>query len=306
MFKSIAQDVKQQFAFGNRITRLIIFNTAIFIVVNLIRLFYTIGSGFNPSGGFNQFLKYLALSSDLSFDFTHPWVFLTHMFLHLGFFHFLFNMLFLYWFGRILGDFLGDHRIYPVYLLAGATGAIVFLIAAPFSGASMAYGASAAVMGIVAAAGTIAPDFNIRLMFIGNVRLKYIVLILIALDVFALGSMSNFGGHIAHLGGALFGFLFIKMLQRGSDISEPVNKLFGWFQSLVSNDPSPRKKKSTMYARHIRQGQSKAQGRRSSDRSPRPDDHQKRLDVILEKIKEEGYDSLSPEEKEFLFQASKK
>ncbi len=272
------------------------------MAVNIIRLVFTITSGGNPDGGFDQFLKYIALSSDLSFDFMHPWVFLTHMFLHIGFFHFLFNMLFLWWFGRILGDFLGDHRIYPVYLLAGMVGSIVFLIAAPFSGAAIAYGASAAVMGIVAAAGTIAPDFNMRLMFIGNVRLKYIVLVLIALDVFALGSMSNFGGHIAHLGGAFFGFIFIKMLQRGSDISEPVNKLFGWFQSLLSNQPRPKRKKTTMFARHIRQGQ----GQRRSDRSPQPDDHQKRLDVILEKIKDDGYDSLTAEEKEFLFQASKK
>jgi rhomboid family protein len=304
MLRSIAQDVKQQFAFGNRITRLIIFNTAIFVVVNLIRLFYTITSGFNPEGGFNEFLKFLALSADLSFDFTHPWVFLTHMFLHIGFFHFLFNMLFLFWFGRILGDFLGDHRIYPVYLLSGIAGAIIFLIAAPFSQAAMAYGASAAVMGIVAAAGTIAPDFSMRLMFIGNVRLKYIVLVLIALDVFALGSMANFGGHIAHLGGALFGFVFVAMLQRGSDISEPVNRLFGWLQSLVSNKPRPRKKKKTspMFARHIRQ----SKGQRSSDVSQKQSDHQQRLDVILEKIKDAGYESLSEEEKEFLFQASKK
>lgn len=306
MFKSIAQDVKQQFAFGNRITRLILFNTAVFVAVNLVRLFYTIASGFNPGSGFDGFLKYLSLSADLTFDFTHPWVFLTHMFLHIGFFHFAFNMLFLYWFGRILGDFLGDHRIYPIYLLAGLAGAIIFMIAAPFSQASMAYGASAAVMGIVAAAGTIAPDYNMRLMFIGDVRLKYIVLVLIALDVFALGSMANFGGHIAHLGGAAFGFVFVVMLQRGSDISEPVNKLFGWFQSLVSDDTrgqkKKKKKKSPMFARHVRQ----SKGQQRSDHSPKQSDHQEELDVILEKIKEAGYDSLTAEEKEFLFQASKK
>ncbi|RLD21206.1 MAG: hypothetical protein DRI69_04730 [Bacteroidetes bacterium] len=305
MFKSIAQDVKQQFAFGNRITRLILFNTAVFVAVNIVRLVYTMAAGFEPASGFNQFLKYLSLSADLSFDFTHPWVFLTHMFLHIGFFHFAFNMLFLFWFGRILGDFLGDHRIYPVYLLSGITGAIVFLIAAPFSHAAMAYGASAAVMGIVAAAGTIAPDFNMRLMFIGNVRLKYIVLVLIALDVFALGSMANFGGHIAHLGGALFGFVFVAMLQRGSDISEPVNKLFGWLQSLVSNDSrmQKKKKKSPMFARHVRQ----SKGRQSSDSSQKQKSgYQEELDVILEKIKEAGYESLTAEEKEFLFQASKK
>jgi membrane associated rhomboid family serine protease len=303
MFKSIAQDVKQQFALGNRITRLIIFNAAVFVVVNLIQLVYAISSGGNASEGFNQFLKYLSLSSDLAFDFTHPWVFLTHMFLHIGFFHFLFNMLYLFWFGRILGDFLGDHRIYPIYFLAGLTGAIAFLIAAPFSGAAMAYGASAAVMGIVAATGTIAPDYNLRLMFIGNVKLKYLVLILIALDVFALGSMANFGGHIAHLGGALFGFVFVAMLQRGSDISEPVNKLFGWFKSLVSDNGSrKKKKKSPMFTRHVRQGK----GQSRSDRAQRPGDHQERLDVILEKIKVAGYDSLTAEEKEFLFQASKK
>lgn len=303
MFKSIAQDVKQQFSFGSRITRLIIFNTAVFAAVNLVRLFYTITSGFNPGNGFNAFLKYLALSSDLSFDVMHPWVFFTHMFLHVGFFHFLFNMLFLFWFGRILGDFLGDHRIYPVYLLAGISGAIIFLIIAPFSQAAMAYGASAAVMGIVAAAGSIAPDFNMRLMFIGDVKLKYIVMVLIALDVFALGSMSNFGGHMAHLGGALFGFVFVLMLKRGSDISVPVNNAFGWLKSLApNNNPSRKRKKSPMFARHIR----KVPGRQQSDQGQRQNNHQQQLDDILEKIKDGGYESLSAEEKEFLFQASKK
>ena len=98
MLGSIAEDIKRELNYGNRITRLVIFNAAIFIAVNLVRLFYTISSGFSPGLGFQEFLKYLALSSDLVFDATHPWVFITHMFLHVGFFHFLLNMLFLYWF----------------------------------------------------------------------------------------------------------------------------------------------------------------------------------------------------------------
>lgn len=310
MFKSISEDIKQQFAFGNRITRLIIVNTFVFIAINLVNLFYLLSSGFNMEGGTSSFLKYLALSSDLSFDVMHPWVFLTHMFLHIGFTHFLFNMLYLYWFGRIVGDFLGDHRIYPLYLVSGLTGALFFLLTAPIYGSSdvlgsvptIAYGASAAVMGIVAASGTIAPDYEIRMMFIGSVRLKYIVLIIILLDIFAFGSMANFGGHAAHIGGALFGYLFVIILQRGTDILEPVNQFFGWLKSLISDDSKPRKKKSKLFTRH----KQSSKGQHASDKAKRPRSEQAKLDDILEKIKLNGYNNLSAEEKEFLFQASKK
>ena len=307
MLGSIAEDIKRELNYGNRITRLVIFNAAIFIAVNLVRLFYTISSGFSPGLSFQEFLKYLALSSDLVFDVTHPWVFVTHMFLHVGFFHFLFNMLFLYWFGRITGDFLGDHRIYPIYFLSGLAGALIYLITAPLiGGSSIAYGASAAVMGIVVSSAAIAPDYTMRLLFLGDVKLKYIALVLVLLDVFALGSMANFGGHAGHIGGAAFGWIFVAMLKQGTDMSVPFNNLINWFQGVLSGEPRRKKQKSVKRKVFIRESSGRKRGGHRSDSSPRQADQQARIDEILDKIKANGYDSLSEEEKEFLFRASKK
>ena len=302
MFQSIAEDIRQQFTFGNRITRLIILNTIVFVVIQLVRLFFVLTAGFENTGEFDTFLKYVALNGDIVFDLRHPWVVLTHMFVHVGFWHFLFNMLFLYWFGRITGDLLGDHRIYPLYILSALVGATLYLAAAPFfaPGGSMAYGASAAVMGIVVSAGAIAPDYSLRLLFIGNVRLKYIVLVLVLLDIFAIGSLSNTGGHIAHLGGAAFGFLFVVMLKQGTDMSVPVNRLFDWFGGLFTGREAQPKRAVRVSHKQKRTSRKSAQakGRTQSD--------QERIDTILDKIKKSGYDSLSDEEKEFLFQVSKK
>jgi membrane associated rhomboid family serine protease len=311
MFESIWEDVKQQYRQGNMITRLIIANTAVFIVVNVVKLFITLFSGFEGSPKFETFIKFFSLSNDLLFNLTHPWVFLTSMFLHEGFFHFLFNMLFLYWFGRIVGDLLGNHRILPLYLMGGLAGGVLYLITANFiyPGASYAYGASAAVMAIVAAAGTIAPDYIMRLILIGDVKLKYIVAVLIFLDIVGVANMSNTGGHFAHLGGAAFGFFFVRQLQGGTDWSDPVNRwidsLVAFFRQLFSGKKkgpkvayrNPERKKKSAATRSGR-------GSRKSDSEHLP--HQEKLDAILEKIKESGYDSLTDEEKEFLFNASKK
>lgn len=307
MFGSIADDIRRELNYGNRITRLVIFNIAIFIAINLVRLFYTISSGFSPGLGFQEFLKYVALSSDLVFDVTHPWVFLTHMFVHVGFFHVLFNMLFLYWFGRITADFLGDHRIYPIYFLSGFAGALIYLITSPLiGGGSIAYGASAAVMGVVVSAAAIAPDYTMRLLFLGDVKLKYIALVLVLLDVFALGSMANFGGHAGHIGGAAFGWLFVTMLKQGTDMSVPFNNLIGWFQGILSGKPRKTNRRTKRNKVFVRESNVRKKGGHKADNAPRQADQQARIDAILDKIKAKGYDSLSEEEKEFLFKASKK
>jgi membrane associated rhomboid family serine protease len=318
MFKSIAEDIKQQFNFGNRITRLIIVNAAVFIGIHLINLFLTLIAGFKPSLQFSDIVYGLSLNGDLMYNLTHPWVIITHMFLHVGIWHFAFNMLFLYWFGRIVGDFLGDHRVYPLYLMAGLMGAVFYLISVPLVSPDIfdevtgqwikpdnyAHGASAAVMGFIVASGVIAPNYIFRLLFIGDVKLKYIVLVLLLLDLISIANMHNTGGHIAHLGGAAFGWLFVSMLQKGSDVTEPVNRLFDWIKRIVNGSPRPTRsiKRTTVFVRHV----SSKKGKAASDKTPRPVGHQEQLDAILDKIKASGYESLSEEEKEFLFKASKK
>lgn len=304
MFESIWNDIRQQFRYGNTLTKIIIVNIGFFVFVNLTRLVLMIIDGQAPPPSYEPFIHFFTISSDPWHNLSHPWVIITHMFLHEGFWHIFWNMLLLYWFGRIVGDLLGDWRILPIYLLSGLAGGVTYVVFAnlptywAFGG--YALGASAAVMGTLAVAGMTAPNYVLHLLLIGPVRLKYVVLVLIFLDVVALSWGSNSGGSLAHLGGAAMGFFIAAQLQRGNDLTRPVARwlevLKNWWSNLTRRGRRPKvvfKKDTTS-----------ANGNRSRNRRPEYD--QERLDAILEKIKEKGYESLSREEKEFLFNASKK
>lgn len=306
MIGSIVKDIRYKFQSGNTITRLIIVNVAMFLLIMIFLLALRLGSAFDPQNGlFDEAMKYLFLSGDVLWDARHPWVLITHMFTHVGFFHLLFNMLVLYWFGRIAGDLLGDHRMLPLYLYSGLTGALFYLLTAPllYSGGSQLHGASAAIMGIVAAAGLTAPDYQMRLLLIGDVRLKYIVAALLAIYIIGIANMDNIGGHFAHLGGAAFGFFYVHMLRRGHDLANGFIRLTRFLQKPVKVPARPVKRKVTMEVRH-------RAGERQSDRSnkttPAFQGDQERLDAILDKIKSSGYQNLSEEDKQFLHDASQK
>lgn len=319
MLSSIWDDVKQQFSYGNMIIRLIIVNVSIFLIINLLKVFMHHGGA--PNNWYDRILGWFKISSDPIEVLTHPWSIFTHMFMHEGFWHLLWNMLFLYWFGRILGDLLGDKRILPIYVLGGLAGALAFFLSVnllDYGGGvpHTALGASAGIMAIVVAAGMIAPDYSLRLILLGDVRLKYIVVTVIILDLIGTAGNINTGGHFAHLGGALMGYIFISQLQTGRDLSEPLNNFFDKVGNLFRkvSEPSlrPKRKGPKMVHRNedkikSRQQQGKAGHRSDRDRSNSIDgSHQDKLDAILDKIKKEGYDSLSAAEKEFLFNASKK
>ncbi len=315
MLQSIWDDAKRELNRGNMITQLIIINVAVFVAINLVNIILFIAGGGKPSPLYQDILHFFCMSSDWKFFLTHPWGLFTSMFLHEGFWHILWNMLFLYWFGRIVGDFIGDQRILPLYLLGGIAGAVLFFISAnllPYgAGGRFALGASAGVMAIVVAAGTISPDYIMRLLLIGDVKLKYIVAVLVFLDLILIPQGGNTGGHFAHLGGAAFGYIFVAQLRNGNDFSEPVNRVLdsirGFFERLTSGE-SRRKKPKVVYRNP--KGKAKprgsSRGQAASDSRGPGSAHQERLDAILDKIKQSGYDSLSDEEKEFLFNASKK
>ncbi len=306
MFTSIWDDLKKQFSYGNSITRIILFNIAVFVVMVLVLVF---AGGFRDTAVQYNIVKYFSIHSDWFFTVTHPWVIFTNMFLHVGFGHIFWNMLLLYWFGRIVGDLIGDHRILPLYILGGLFGAFVYFAYANFTGDAqgIAYGASAAVMAIILAAGVIAPNYSVNLILIGEVKLKFIVAVLLLLDLIGVNGMVNTGGHAAHLGGAFFGYLFAIQLQNGNDWSLPVNnftnKLVSLFKSISSDKkPGPRVAYKNPKAAAMKKA-AKTKPHAKSDINP---SHQEHLDTILDKIKKTGYDSLSEEEKEFLFNASKK
>ncbi len=305
MIKSVLDDIRFQFQTGNTITRLIIVNVAVFVLLMILQLILKVGAGFSGDGSlFATITRYLFLSQDLLWDARHPWTILTHMFTHTGLFHILFNMVVLYWFGRIAGDLLGDHRMLPLYLFSGLAGALIYLLTAPlmYSGSSSLHGASGAIMGIVAAAGLTAPDYQVRLLFFGDVRLKYIVLALILISFIGIGSMDNAGGHMAHLGGAAFGFFYVHLLRQGHDLTAGFRRLTGLLRRRKVT-PNPRiRPKVTMEVRH-RASPQKSEAKTGS--GPSQGD-QERLDHILDKIKESGIQSLNEEEKKFLDDASQK
>ncbi len=309
MFQSIWEDVKSQFRSGNMVTRIILVNLAFFVGILLLKLILSLAVDQSfPSTSYEKFVApYLELSSSFFKTITRPWVLFTHMFMHYGLFHFVFNMLFLYWFGRIVGDMIGDRKILPIYLLSGlASAALLIFVAAlnsSFSIGTSAIGASGAVFGITIAAAATAPDYYMRLIFLGDVRLKYIALAAIIMQLAALATNSNAGGTFGHIGGLIMGYVFIVQLRKGNDLSIPVNRILDKIKNFFTKDE--RRKPTVAYRnpklkKQQRQARTNPKGNSVSDLS-----HEQKLDAILDKIKSKGMESLSEEEKEFLLNASK-
>ncbi|WP_235297781.1 rhomboid family intramembrane serine protease [Portibacter marinus] len=306
MFDSIFQDLKTYFKSGTMISRLIIINGAMFLAIILVKI-GLIFTGPEYPDKIAAFTRYIAINESMVFNLTHPWVFVTHAFTHFGFFHILFNMLLLLWFGRIVGDLLGDRHILPIYILGIIAGIVFFWISANFisSGHQIAYGASAAVMAIVVAAGFTAPDYQMNLILIGPVRIKYIVLVLLILDLLAVSNMSNTGGHLAHIGGAIMGGLVVSGLRNGYDLSTPIDNTINKIVSIFdgSERKSPRRKSPLKVS--FKADERKARSGRRTDDEMGQYSSSDRLDEILDKIKEKGIKSLSKEERDFLENQSK-
>ena len=272
---------------GSRIMLLVWINIVVFLVINIPAVIEEIS--FRTKSIYIYTEKYLSLPSYLPKLLRHFWTPITYMFMHDGPFHILFNMLWLYWIGQIFEEYLGNKRTIGVYLLGGLTGGFMFVLfynIFPFFTqqpglveASATVGASAAVMAIIVATATLVPDYTIFLMFIGPVKLKWIALFIVILDFLGITGF-NAGGEISHLGGALFGFVYIKQLQRGNDWVGFFTKLF--------------KKRSKLKV-------ASKNNSKSAGNTPRQED----IDRILDKISQSGYDSLTKQEKEILFRASK-
>jgi membrane associated rhomboid family serine protease len=314
MFQSIWDDVKREFQHGNMVTRLIITNCIVFIVIVLSKLILSV-PGQGTQSLFEDFLYFFSMSSQTKHFLTHPWGLLTSAFLHQGLGHIFWNMISFYWFGRIVGDLLGNHRILPIYLLGAVAGNIIYFLVANFTPYGVvigpfAYGASAAVMAMVAVAAYIAPDYIFNVLLIGPVRLKYVALFVVLVDLIAIADNNNTGGSFAHLGGLAFGLLFASQLQKGNDLGKPITSFIAIFQNLFRPKPKPRmtfERGERAYADGQRQQkQAKSNKTGVNTEGGTPTEQQAKVDEILDKIKQKGYDSLSKEEKDFLFNASKK
>lgn len=298
---SLWDDFKMELNSGNIISRLIIINVVVFVLVNIINVFaFLLNEEKSAAGLFlSKILKWIMLPADFMQLLYRPWTLITHMFTHFDFFHLLFNMLWLYWFGKILSEFVGQKKILPLYIMGGLTGAVLLIVsynifpglqsAVPYV---QALGASAGVLAIVVAAATLVPDYSVRLIFLGDVRIKFIAIFLVLIDLVSIPH-ANTGGHIAHLGGAVFGYLFVKQMQMGNDWSVPFNKLMEKITGLFSNFRKPKVVYKNPNATY------------SKTASGRTKTRQEKVDDILDKISSSGYDSLTAEEKEFLFRVSK-
>ncbi len=293
---SITNDLKYHFRHGNMVMKLIFVNTGVFIFFGL---FYLLSFLIQNNSAYQFLLMKLEMPASVNTLLHQSWSIFSYMFLHTGLFHFVFNMLWLYWFGEIFVLYLGDKKILPLYLLGGLAGAAIYLLAynllpvfKPNVNVSFMLGASASIFAIVFAAATLAPDYEIKLTIFGIIRIKYIAVFSLLLDVITI-PYGNAGGYIAHIGGALCGFFFIKSLQGGFDWSSSINKLFDPVSSVF-------KRKSNIRVTY------KNIDYKKSNTSGMGKDEQVYVDEILDKIARSGYDSLTKEEKDFLFNYSKK
>jgi len=310
MFESIWKDIKSQFRSGSMVTRIVLLNLAFFVGILVLKLLLSIviDQSF-PSTSYPQyFAPFLELSSSFLKTITRPWVLFTHMFMHYGLLHFAFNMLYLYWFGRIVSDFIGDHHVLPIYLMSGLASGFLFMLMGalntPFIIGTAAIGASGAVFGITIAAAATAPDYYIRFPFIGEIRLKYIAMVAILLQLVSLVANVNAGGTFGHIGGLVMGYIFIIQLRKGNDLSVPVNRILDRIKNFFT-----KKERRGPTVAYRNPNPERVDPRRINKNSKKMHvselSHEEKLDKILDKIKSRGMDSLSDEEKEFLLNASK-
>lgn len=288
----MANNLSYQFKNANILVKLIAINAAIFLVVYLASFFFGITQG--------NLVRWFVLPENLNELLLQPWSLITYSFLHFGLWHVLFNMLWLYWFGTIILNLFTPKRLLTIYLLGALFGGLLYVVAynlfpvfTTTSGSLI--GASGAVMAIMVFIATYTPNTEIRI-FMFNVKLWHIAVFFLLLDLVQIPTSGNAGGLIAHLGGALFGYVYAVQLAKGNDIGVWFEKGMDW----VANLFKPRSKKPFKKVH-------KTQQPKSSNVTSKTDisDNQKKIDRILDKIGKSGYESLTKAEKDFLFKAGK-
>ncbi len=274
----------QVFRSGNRLNLLIGVNVIIFLFLSLLGVIEMLTT--RNAAIASTINNYLAVPSYLPKLLIRFWTPFTYMFLHAGFFHILFNMLWFYWMGNIFQEYLGGKKLVDLYIIGGLAGAFlyvafynIFPLFAEAKFGSTTVGASAAVMAIIVATATLLPDYTIQMMFLGSVKLKWIALFYVLFDLISIAG-PNAGGEISHIGGALAGFFYIKHLQGSSMLGKA-------FQRFAK--PKALQIVSKNYAKNSITTQSK----------------EEEIDSLLDKISQSGYSSLTKKEKETLFNASK-
>ena len=288
---NIIDDLKLQYNMGGIVTQLIFWNVALFVLPWLFfALLFLLGVNID-------YIHYVSLSSNPADLLWKPWSLLSYAFFHSGIMHIIFNMIVMNFSGRLFMTYFTSKQLLGLYILSAIFAGICYiLVFYVLSINAPIVGASAAIMAILVATTTYHPLMDLRLLIIGNVKLWHITAVIIIVDLMQLRS-ENMGGHISHLCGAFFGFIFIKLLQNGTDLSTVVTRVIGFFANLFKkNTSTPFKKVHKNYSKPLVKSVSKIV---TKDKS------QQQIDEILDKISQSGYDSLTKEEKEFLFKVGK-
>lgn len=289
-------DLKANFQRGDIVTKLVYINAGVFLLISLVGIVLTL---FNVPPA--PWVNYLELPAWVLVLVRQPWSLFTYMFMHANLLHILFNMLWLFWFGRIfLGVFSAKH-LRGLYILGGICGGLMYILSynvfpyfeeAVYN--SYLLGASASVLAIVVATAVREPEYPVQFLLVGMVRLKYVALFMVALDLLFMTS-GNAGGHIAHLGGALAGWWFAAGLASGHDATKWINRVLDWIDG--GWKPSQRKPKMKVHY---------GDKQKDYDFNARKKEREEEVDRILDKLRKSGYGSLTEEEKKRLFDASKR
>lgn len=293
--ETIFDRLKQRFKQKDLLIQLIIINVAVFVVINVVGIFTTL---FKLDS--LDIISYVGVSSNISIVLYRLWTLFTYMFVHESLLHLFFNMLLLYWFGQMFLSSFNPKALGSLYVLGGLAGAALYILAfntIPYyvdMGHVPMIGASASVMAIIFGIAFYRPDASMRLLLIGEVKIVYIALFFFVVDFFALDSADNVGGRVAHIGGAVLGYLFATQYRKGKDITRWVTKMIDY----LANISKPKSKPKMKVKFKKRDAEYTYNERKNND--------QEILDHILDKIKASGYASLTKDEKQRLFEASKK
>jgi membrane associated rhomboid family serine protease len=297
-----AFDPRSFFTQRPSLTYLVLINVAVFLAIQIVRVPAFLMNPGSSGSLVGTIVNFLAVPAYIPALFHHPWSLVTYMFLHEDVWHILFNMLWLFWFGKIFLEYLSQSKLWVVYILGGLSGGLIYILAfntfPVFQSQvqlSFALGASASVMAVVTAISFYVPNYSMYLLFFGRVKIVYLAIALFVIDFFMIPS-GNAGGHIAHIGGALFGFFYARFILPGgigrlsllNDLTFRLKKIF-----------KPGKRASDPVA-------DRGRPLNDDDYNFQKAERQKRIDQILEKISKGGYDSLTREEKDFLFKSSNK
>ncbi|SNS93770.1 Membrane associated serine protease, rhomboid family [Ekhidna lutea] len=293
---------------NNAVVQIIIINVVIFLILLLLQIFL-------PASIFEEIHKHFVIPPLFDRFIFRPYTIMTYGFTHslTGIFHILFNMYVFYIFGRLINEYLGSNKVLSLYVLGAIGGGILYLLAynlIPTYNNSATntllnqpdwgmVGASAAVYAVVVAAATKMPNYTFHLLLFGPVRIKYIAFFVIVLSLVGINANSNFGGNVAHLGGALVGWIYISQLNKGTDIGSWVISFIQFVKSMFK----PQPKIKVTHRSGSRRPSAKKAGKNTTEAGKTP---QAEIDAILDKISEKGYESLSKDEKQKLFNASKK